>query len=1164
MHAPQPKLYRYLWPARGTGEPRPESEVLSNHVTPAEIEAGGLVVRDQGRAGYSYFESVPAFWRWFAGEPPAARTAQEVCFGARRLVFDIDAEPGALEKVAHSERDRRAIFPGGGQPAPGAPLEEIAVAALLYLTRLIADVFEARYPGETLDPADMLVSASSRPRATDKYSYHILVLPFLVADAYEARAFTSALLAELRETPALHALVDPRVNATTQCFRLTGAQKQGTDRVKGHPPELAARLGTRALTGPLERTGPASMVSKAPGARLLPRLVDPVHPPAAREALTDDDENRILERVRAAGVASGHVFRRRLGTVFTYDRTQPTHCRVCDRTHDKDNTLVVVAEPGPTATQVHLREHCRRAADPAAGIDLGEVECSPGAFERPAASATAPQLRAAASRVRGVVAGLQEGRRDPRAAADHLFEALPPAQREVYSAPAMRPYAAAETLVVKAQMGVGKTKELAAYLARLEPPPGSLEPRPVVRFLTFRQTFSRSLKNHFPDFRLYTDNLPAQITPAAAPRLIIQVESLHRLMSEAAAGVPVDLLILDEVESVLAQFSSGLHKSFGDAFTVFQWLLATAARVVCMDANVSDRTYRVLERFRPGRPPHFHWNTHARAAGDTVRVTTARDDWLAHLTAALAAGKKVAFASNSLREAKAVVRLVREAHPAKQVALYSSETPQGVKELHFADVDTYWSQYDMVAYTPTVSAGVSYERAHFDCMYVYLSDLSCDVETARQMLGRVRNLRDREYNVCFRSLGGAHPTDLATLERLVYDRRELYAGGPGKGGAPPANEFDPATGTVRPYRSAYFYLWLETRRIENLSRNGYADRFLDQVAETGARVEYLESLGGDCKAAARGAREAAGRSVDAEEAQAVASAAELDYGEVADIRRRLSAQVEVTPDERAALRKFNLRTRYNWTGAIDAPFVRDLAPPKVQNWYVNLEYVFQHPSLAAALAQLWATERQSHQAIDAAAAAPGVSQKRGGGARDLLELLEHRALHRRDRYPAHHFALWFLRVCGFRCLSDPAPVLGSWAYGRLAAARTAARRDLALIVQEFEIRHPDRRALEAGGGGEEGRLACARALLNMANAALRKTYGYEIRRVPRVAELAYRLERLEASRVFGGTGRPAFPVRLVPPDLRRDAELLFAAWAYFEYLTHPAEGDPPAAAAELN
>ena len=103
-------------------------------------------------------------------------------------------------------------------------------------------------------------------------------------------------------------------------------------------------------------------------------------------------------------------------------------------------------------------------------------------------------------------------------------------------------------------------------------------------------------------------------------RLIIQVESLFRMHIEE--NKVTDLLILDEVESILSQLGSGLHKKFNASFAMFLWLLKSSKQVVCMDANISNRTYNILSKFRG--PLYFHCNRYQSAKDDIYYFTLAK------------------------------------------------------------------------------------------------------------------------------------------------------------------------------------------------------------------------------------------------------------------------------------------------------------------------------------------------------------------------------------------------------------------------------------------------------------------------------------------------------------------------------------------------------------
>ena len=193
----------------------------------------------------------------------------------------------------------------------------------------------------------------------------------------------------------------------------------------------------------------------------------------------------------------------------------------------------------------------------------------------------------------------------------------------------MEDYKLVETLLVRAQMGMGKTRALGNYINRHFPG------NKIIRFVTFCQSFSQSLKTMFPEFVSYKD-ISGKID-TRHPHAIVQVESLHCVSTTK----PIDLLIIDESESVLSQFSSGLHKHFSPSFAAFKWMVKTAKHVVCMDANLGNWTYNTIKRMRPSPPIHLHWNKYTHAKDDKFNFTTNMGDWMGHMLNAIGNGQKI-------------------------------------------------------------------------------------------------------------------------------------------------------------------------------------------------------------------------------------------------------------------------------------------------------------------------------------------------------------------------------------------------------------------------------------------------------------------------------------------------------------------------------------------
>jgi hypothetical protein len=1206
----QPRGYTFLKDGPG----RDAADVLEANYRLDEL-ATRPVVRDEYHRVYRVFPDWGDFWAWRDTVPPREQCFDEVVFGdfPQHLKFDIDAPghkidaiplaaveafagtDGALDPATRLELDDYVCeLLGEEAPAPAEAPDADAVQRTAAAERLsarqtkvdgiinglievILDELQGAWYGlddivTTRD--DIIVMESSGPSGLDwKFSFHLLVAPYAVANNEEAKGFTARVLDQL--PAAIRELVDPQVNKSLQNFRLPGSSKPNTGRVK----QVTGRFGTAAAAreDAIVRARPETRVLARiyteEGADGKTRLLEGGDARARVPEITGEDLRAVLEAVERSGASNSHEFQRARGELLLFRRLFPGHCAICSRAHDSDNTLMITVEPveageegpwpDPAAKVPHrIVEHCRRA-DGAAGAKtrvLGLVDLTRRApFDLAAAggggtAGAAERVRQTNLTVGARIAAIGVGAVNVHLANATELEALPGGQKHVYAEPRMRAYEAVPTLVVKGQMKLGKTKALRDYLDRdFAERPGALR-RPVIRMVTFRQTFSKSMQREaFKDFELYSDHT-GDLDHVRFPRLIVQVESLYRLhMGEAPE--PVDVLILDEVESILAQFNSGLHRRFNAAFAMFQWMLATARRVVCMDANVGDRTLHVLQKMRPAHPIHFHWNQYQRAADDQYYFSADQAVWLDHLFERLREGQRVVLPTNSLAEAEAFEAAIRQRFPEKAARLYSSRTPPSEKERHFADVHTYWSDLDVLIYTPTVSAGVSYELEHFDVLFGYFTDMSCDVETCRQMLARVRNIATKEHYVCLSGRANNLPATVDDIRRLVYDKRTNLYRRLDEEGAQLALQFEYGpNGDVRYHESPYFCLWLETVRVENLSKNAFVARFIDQVADTGAAVALLEALpeaGGrlvDIKTGHKGLK------VELAEAEcaAVADAPDLEPEEVAVVRERLSRQQDVSAEDQLGFKKYRLREAFAWHDRpLDAGFVAAYQKPEALRVYRNLVRITAGDTIVTSLRLIQDQEAGNHRMLmDACLAVGGAPPGAPAGPHDPASTFESRDLHHRYVFQSHFLAVWLLRLAGFRCLTDRALVREETMYYRMRAGEAEFLAKLEQISYEFQLRRPSARTVV----GEREIPRYVIKVLGVINPVLRKMYGVEIRRTSKKAGgKDFYINHTKVGRLFvfigpddapppddaPGGPKPHIVSRLTPVDAANDALVAF-------------------------
>lgn len=325
-------------------------------------------------------------------------------------------------------------------------------------------------------------------------------------------------------------------------------------------------------------------------------------------------------------------------------------------------------------------------------------------------------------------------------------------------------------MLIKAEMKMGKSKALIKHITD-----GGDNFKRVI-FISFRRTFSSEAKKKYSSlgFESYND-ITGPIDMGEHNRIIIQVESLSRIKFPIK---DIDLLILDEIESIWSQISSNNFRDFYGSYNVFQLLLYTSRQVIAMDANMSIRTSRLIAQICKDRNPisiNIYINRY-NPNHDVEYYIIDKYTWIAQLST-IASTCTVAIFSNSLKEAKILKNYIISNRYMKKsdVKLYGSKTKESTKQRHFSNVNEYWSNYRCIICTPTVSAGVSFEKAHFDYVFGYFTDKSCNVETCRQMLGRVRNVLSRKiYITLSTSSGGKYLTDLREIKlALSRNRSEL-------------------------------------------------------------------------------------------------------------------------------------------------------------------------------------------------------------------------------------------------------------------------------------------------------------------------------------------------------------------------------------------------------
>jgi hypothetical protein len=891
--------------------------------------------------GYTVFDSPAEYLEFFDNTPIESRQFHEVIFDLpQKLRFDLDAKrhdvlawvnPNAHDETLHEIAREFGLLDESSDVA--ARFDQIITGSL----NAILDAFLFIY-GVELPAENVIICKSS---GGEKCSAHIIIDGYHVREHTQAGEFCQQVLRQLPES--YHQFIDAGVYKRTQNFRLAGCTK-GDGRYK-------------QIVSPGHITPAATFISQ-PGPESVP-LKDIVGVDAPADLtpvkIPSEDIECALNLCSLDDTFRAHRFLRASGSQLYFARIVPSYCAFCSREHTHDNTAgVIIRYTGDTAEAFKF---CRKSAAP--GVKLGQ-------FRAAAPLDADPERPVASTREQNIISAIEwvnSADRDLRRSHSQFYSLQ---HKHIYSETTLRPFELTPTLVVHAGMKMGKTKALKEYVDKYF---SSTVTVPIVRILSFRQTFSGNIKEKFADFALYSDLKG----PIDHPRVIIQVESLHRLAIRPGMEPP-DLLIMDECESIFEQFNSGLLRgNFNECFAKFQYLIRHSRHLICMDAGISDRTFRILRQMRPGfiDSAIYHRNEHKNAAADSYYVCGSRVKWLSYLYASIEENMRVSVPISSLAEAKALAADIGRKFPAKTIRIYSSETSPSDKREHFANVHTYWGTCDVLIYTPTVSAGVSFELKHFDRVFGYFTDQSCPAETCLQMLGRVRDVSTREYYICIQATGNNLPDTEDAVKQLLYDRRTHLLNEYEIGGLQLSYT---ATGHVQ-YHGDYFQLWVENTIVRNASTNRFARRLLGHIADSGAEISFLsdevyesdfgeplytDGVLNDSAAVLEGDLKTAKSQISTEDCGRIAAAGELNPDEVEQIRADIGAQRDIPRETLYAYEKYRMRNDYKYDGEITPEFVATYRPRNVRRIFRNLSRVIGRDSEVAWRAMM-AAERATHE-----------------------------------------------------------------------------------------------------------------------------------------------------------------------------------------------------------
>ena len=267
-----------------------------------------------------------------------------------------------------------------------------------------------------------------------------------------------------------------------------------------------------------------------------------------------------------------------------------------------------------------------------------------------------------------------------------------------------------------------------------------------VLFVSYRKTLSYDIRTKFDTygFKSYMNE------DLNSDKLIIQIESLHKLRNLDCTYISdeideikfYDLIIIDEVESILNQFSSTtLGDKKKETFQLLDNLLFTANKIITLDGDMDNRTYDYISNYGNMLNIKNDFITHTKKIHLMKNINNFRNMIYEDLNN----NKRIAIASMSSNEVEKINIELTNRYPNKHILIYTGLTSEEDK-MELKNMDEIFKTVDVVLYSPTISAGVSYDtinkKEYFDKIYGIICNQSCTSRDFKQQLNRIRKIND--------------------------------------------------------------------------------------------------------------------------------------------------------------------------------------------------------------------------------------------------------------------------------------------------------------------------------------------------------------------------------------------------------------------------------------
>lgn len=307
-----------------------------------------------------------------------------------------------------------------------------------------------------------------------------------------------------------------------------------------------------------------------------------------------------------------------------------------------------------------------------------------------------------------------------------------------------------DTLCVQAGMGIGKTNTLYDFLKynlRIK--------YKSCLIISFRVSLCEKYLDDLNTFEIYS-NVKSSITPDANPFMICQIDSIYRIRGE------YDLIVLDEISYSLTHMVTSVKKRNLCNQFLEEILSSKNNKIIAMDALLNEDWINYLSKFN--RKINYIKNTYSIHEDKIiVNFNNNNIDFYNKILKCIKNKENIVIASNSKNELRAIYNIIENNDRNISKHFIMKETKKKY------DINT-WNKYQVLAYSPSIVAGVSYTEKHFNRFFGIFCNTSATAELSIQQMFRIRDISTKEYNICTITTGKRDfPEDDKSIKKYIIN-----------------------------------------------------------------------------------------------------------------------------------------------------------------------------------------------------------------------------------------------------------------------------------------------------------------------------------------------------------------------------------------------------------